>query len=207
MRKRSKYVVGGVVLLAMTLLVSTRVLSQEKAKPPVEDEMAEMMAKWKQLNAKGPEHEKFKGMVGSWETETRMWMAPQTPPMVSQGTAEFRLILDGRYIQQMYKCPMMGEAFEGLGIEGYDRVKQKYVSIWLDNSGTGIFLTEGTMDESGKVCTYHGKMDDPMTGQKDKVVKSVAREINKDKVVFEMYDTMPGVGEFKSMEITYTRKK
>lgn len=196
-------------LAVVAMLVTSQVVSQDKPaqQPPGEEQMAEMMAKWKELNAKGPEHKKFEEMVGTWDTEMRSWMAPGAEPMVSPGTAEIRLILDGRYVEQKFKCEMMGEKFEGLSIEGYDRFKKKYVSIWMDNSSTGIFMSEGTADESGKVFTYYGKMDDPMTGEKDKLVKSVAREISKDKVVFEMYDKRPGVGEFKSMEITYTRKK
>jgi len=190
------------------LFLSTQVVSQEKAapKPPGEQELAEMMAKWKALNAKGPEHEKFKDMVGTWDTETRMWMGPAEPTVVN-GTAVFRLILDGRYIEQRFKCMMMGEPFEGRGLEGYDRFKKKYVSIWMDSDSTGILMIEGTTDETGKVTTYTGKMDDPMTGQKDKPVKSIAREIDKDHVIFEMYEDKPGVGEVKTMEITYTRRK
>jgi len=209
MVKRSKLAIGGAALLAVGLLVSTQVVSQEKgpAKEEGQGNWMEMMAKWQAMGATGPEHKKLVGMVGTWETESRMWMMPGMEPIVSKGTAEIRLIFDGRFIEQRYKCGEGEQAFEGLGYEGYDRIKKQYVSVWLDSQSTGIFMSYGQMDESGKVCTYHGKMDDPFTGEKDKVVKSVAREINKDKAVFEMYDKRPGVGEFKSMEITYTRKK
>lgn len=211
MRTRTRMAAGVAAVVALALLVSTQVWSQEKAKsqPPGEQPPADVMAKWMELNAKGPEHEHFKDMVGTWDTVSKMWMAPDAEPMVSNGTAEFRLLLDGRYVEQKYKCEgMMGPgSFEGIGIEGYDRLKKKYVSLWLDNTSTGFFITEGTPDESGKVVTYYGKMDDPITGQKNKVYKSIAREISHDKVVYEMYDTPPGGDEYKSMEITYTRKK
>jgi hypothetical protein len=208
MIRRTRLLTGGIALTTAALFLCTQVISQEKApQSPGEDEMAEMMAKWKEMNAKGPEHKKFAKMVGTWDTETRIWMAPGVEPTVDKGTAKFRLILDGRYVEQTFKSAMMGEPFEGLAIDGYDRVKQKYVSIWMDNTSTGIFLMEGTADETGKVFTYEGTMDDPMTGEKDKPYKSIAREINDDKVVFEMYETRPGVGEVKTMEITYMRRK
>lgn len=213
MTVRTRFVFGGVAMVVAAFFLATQVMSQEEeeasAQAPAEQQMAEMMAKWKELNAKGPEHERFKTMVGKWDALSKFWMGPGDP-MVSKGTAEFELILDGRYVMQKYHCPgVMGDdkMFEGIGIEGYDRFKKKYVSMWMDNESTGIFMSEGTADESGKVFTYHGKMDDPMTGQKDKDVKSIARVINDDEVVFEMYDTVPGGGEYKSMEITYTRKK
>lgn len=207
MTHRIRLLVSGVALIAVTLLVSRQVWSQDKGQPPSQDPMAEMMAKWKELNTKGPEHKKFERMVGKWDLVMKMWMAPGGEPMVSKGTAEFHLILDGRYIVQKFKGESMGEAFEGMAVEGFDRIKKKFVSIWMDDSSTGIFMSEGTTDASGKVCTYYGKMDDPFTGQKDKVVKSIGREINDDKAIFEMYEKTPDGTEYKRMEITYTRRK
>jgi hypothetical protein len=204
----ARLLAGVAGLVAVALVVSTQVVSQEKApQPPGEPPWAQAMAKWQELNAKGPEHQKFVEMVGTWETESKMWMAPGAEPMLSKGTAEIRLLFDGRYVEQRYKCDMGDRPFEGLSIEGYDRFKKKYVSIWIDNMGTGIFVSEGTADASGKVCTYFGKAHDPMTGEPDKVVRSVAREISPDKVVYEMYDRPAGQDEFKTMEIVYTRKK
>ena len=209
MTRQAKCVVVGFMLIAVALLVSTQVLSQEKTDtpPPGEQGMEEMMAKWAAMNAKGPEHKKFEQMVGTWDAEMKWWMAPGAEPMVSPATAEFELIFDGRYVKQTYTCQWMGKPFTGMSIEGYDNFKKKYVSIWLDSDSTGISMSLGTADESGKVTTYYGKMDDPMTGQKDKVVKSIAREINENKVVYEMYDTPPGGAEYKNMEIIYTRRK
>jgi hypothetical protein len=207
MTKQVRFVIGGAAVVAALLLVSSQVVSQEKPaqQTPGGEQWAEMMAKWAELNAKGPEHEQFKDAVGAWKAVMKQWMAPGSPPMVSEGAAEFRLLLDGRYVQQTYTCE--AQQFEGIGIEGYDRIKKKYVSIWMDNMSTGIMAMEGTADSSGKVITYFGKVDDPMTGERDKVVRSVARTIGDDKVVFEMYDRRPDVGEFKAMEITYTREK
>lgn len=206
MMQRSRWIVGGVAVAVVGLLVSVRVLSQEK-QPSGAAEMAEAMAKWAEMNAMGPEHEKFKAMVGKWEAHTKMWMMPDAPPTEAQGTAEFRLVFGGRYVEQIYKCDMMGQPFEGHSLEGYDRFKKKWVSIWYDNMSTGIFVSEGTTDASGRVCTYYGTTHDPMTGELDKMTKSVAREINADKLVYEMYEMRAGVGEIKVMEITYTRKK
>jgi hypothetical protein len=190
-------------------VVSTQVTPQEKTEvqPQEEGDWMDMMAQWQEMNALGPEHERFKNMVGAWDVESKMWFAPGMDPVESKGSAEIRLILGGRYIEQKYECPFMGQPYQGLGFEGYDRVKKKYVTIWMDSMGTGIFYSEGTVDETGKVTTYIGKMDDPFTGEKDKEMKSVAREISDDEVVFEMYEERPEVGEYKSMVLTYKRRK
>ncbi len=184
--------------------------SQEQPAPAGQQAFEEMMAKWAELNQKGPEHERFKKMVGTWDTASKMWMAPDAPPLTSQGTAEFRLLLDGRYVEQIYKCPAMGEGqppYEGRGIEGYDRMKKKYVSVWMDNMSTGFMLVEGSADESGKVFTYTGTYNDPMTGQKNKPYRAVLHVLNDDKMTYEMHETDANGKEFKSMEITYTRRK
>jgi len=190
-------------------VISTQLISQEKAdgQPQEEGDFMDMMSQWQEMNSLGKEHERFKKMAGTWDVNSKMWFAPGMEPVESKGSSEISLILGGRYIEQKYECPMMGMPYQGLGFEGYDKIKKKYVSIWMDSMGTGIFYAEGTADETGKVFTYIGKMDDPFTGEKDKPMKSVAREINDDQVVFEMYETRPGVGEFKSMELTYTRRK
>ena len=209
MKSSSKLVAGGVALLALALLISTQGLSQEKgaAQPPGEDKMAEMMAQWAKVNAKGPEHEHFEKMVGTWDTVTRMWMAPGAPPMESKGQTEFRLILDGRFVEQVYKCESMGMPFEGLGITGYDRFKKKYVAIWMDNRSNAVFTSAGTADASGKVFTYYGTMDDPITGERDIVTRMVIRELTADQTIMEMYEKRAGTDESKTMEMTYTRAK
>jgi len=90
-------------------------------------------------------------------------------------------------------------------VAGYDNFKKKYVSFWIDDAGTGMFSSEGTADAAGKMFTFHGKMDDPMTGEKDKPIKMILRTVNANKRVFEMHDLSKGE---KSLfgEMTYTRK-
>jgi hypothetical protein len=215
MTRMSKLATGGLALLVVGLLVSTQVLSQGKEKPtkkeaggqPSEKEMAEMMAKWKQLNALGPQHKELAKSVGRWDTLTRIWMAPNAPPTESKGKSECRLIYGGRYLVSDFKGEMMGEPFEGMAIDGYDNAKKKYVSIWLDSGSTCIVMLTGEADASGKVITYTGKVDDPMTGQKDKPIRSVVRLQSDDKFMFEWYETGPDGKEAKTMEIEYARAK
>lgn len=207
MTLKSKLVTGGIAIAIAGLLVSTQVVSQEKETPQkgAAAGMQEMMAKWAAVNAKGPEHEAFRDMVGKWDTITQMWMAPGVPPTEAPGQAEFRLILDGRFVEQVYKCEAM--AFEGLAITGYDRFKKKYVSIWLDSMSNAMCTTLGTADASGKVFTYYGTVDDPMTGEQDILTKMVLRELSTDKVIAEMYEKRAGTDERKTMEIVYARAK
>ena len=102
---------------------------------------------------------------------------------------------------------MMGQTMKGFGYTGYDNFRKKYVGFWIDNMGTGMSTMEGTMDKDGTTLTMLGKMDDPMTGQKDKKVKYVTRMIDHDKHVFEIYDVTAWGDKKPVMVITYTRTK
>ncbi len=169
-------------------------------------DMEQMMKKMEELAAPGPEHKLLADMAGEWDAEVRSYMtAPGAPPTVSKGTRRSRMILGGRFLQEEFQGEMMGKKFTGMGLTGYDKFNKKYVSLWMDDMGTGMFTSEGTSDESGKVLTFNGKMDEPMTGEKAKPVRAITRILGPDKHVFEMHDLVLG-DKSKVLEITYTRK-
>jgi hypothetical protein len=66
---------------------------------------------------------------------------------------------------------------------------------------------EGSVDRSGKVFTFYGKMHEWSTGELDKTVKYVLRITSDDKHVFEIHDTYIGEPNTKVLELTYTRRK
>ena len=179
---------------------------KEKAAPAMDPQMQAMMAAMEKFGTPGPEHKGFAETVGTWDVESKMWMDPAAPPHVSKGVSTFRTILGGRYLQYDYEGKAMDMTFSGYGISGYDRYNKKYVSLWLDSMSTGFYLTEGTCDAAGKVCTETGVWDDYTTGQKSKV-KDVTTHYGKDKFTMEMYMVLPDGKEIKTMELTYTRRK
>ena len=199
MRKRI-----GMYVMAAALgagLLAGCAMYQDREQPPTS--LNEMMKMYEKLNAPGPEHARFKDAVGTWKTETKMWMGPGEPS-VFNGTSKMDLVFDGRYLKEQYRCLMMEKPFEGLGLLGYDNHKKKYVSIWLDNLSTGIIMTKGTRDEATKTTTMMGEYDDPLMGPVK--MKNVIRELSKDNIVFETYRIGPDGKERKEMEITYTRE-
>jgi hypothetical protein len=132
---------------------------KKKSKMPSQEEM---MKKWEEAMTPGPAHKNFEQFVGTWEAETKMWMnGPKGEPAVSKGSAEYKLALGGRYLQQEFSGEMMGQPFNGVGYTGYDNFGKKYVSFWIDNMSTAMSTMEGTMDKEGKTLTMWGKMDEP----------------------------------------------
>lgn len=169
--------------------------------------MEEMMARWIAAATPGEMHEYLARQVGKWTTRTRIWMeGPQSEPSESTGTSVRRMILDGRFLVDETDGTMLGQTHQGFGLTGYDNFKQRFVATWADNMGTALLTMSGTLDESGKVLTYYGQMDEPMTGEHDKMVRYVHREIDDDQHVFEIYDLAQGE-DAKVVEVTYTRAK
>src|SRR6266545_885002 len=122
--------------------------AQEKAKKPAAkptppDEKA-MMEAWQKASTPGEMHKKLDAMAGT---------------LVNSWT------LGDRFVEQKYEGTFMGQPFTGIGYVGYDNVKKKYVSVWMDSAGTGMMSSVMTSDPEGKVFTAKSTVDDPMTGK------------------------------------------
>src|SRR5258707_1508145 len=85
---------------------------------------------------------------------------------------------------------MMEMEFKGMAVEGYDNVKKKFVSSWIDNMGTGIMNSEGTYDEASKTLTYTAEYE-PMPGMKTKV-RQTLKLADKDHRMMEFFEDRGG---------------
>ncbi len=202
------------VLLAAVLILPA--LGQDKKTSentgPKTTDDAEMMAKMMELSKPGENHKRLQDLVGTWSYAVKWWMSPEAPPIESTGTTVSRSIMDGRYVLSEHsgnmQMPgengkMMDAPFKGMAVEGYDNVKKKYVSSWIDNMGTGIMISEGTYDPATKTLTYHAEYE-VIPGMKTKA-RQVVKQIDRDHHTMEYFENRGGK-EMKVMEITYTRK-
>jgi len=205
----------GAVALVVLAAVSGQVFSQDKpAQPPstgMPPEMQAAMEKWAEFAAPGEPHRDMAKRAGIWNAAVKMWWAgPDSPPTVTTGVSEVKVILDGRFITEKFRCEMkMGDqvmGYEGFGISGYDNFKRMYTSFWVDNMGTQMILMLGSQPPGSNKLTFYGQMDEPLLGVQDRMVKSVVTLVSEDEHVFEMYDLHVGEN-YKVMEITYTRAK
>jgi len=189
-------------LVPMLFSAGCHMFDGPKAAAPVVDE-AEMMAKWMEYATPGKEHERLAHKIGRWTMRVVSFM-PGGATSESLGQSEMKWTLDGRFVQDTTEGDMGGMPFHGRGLTGYDKIKQKYVSTWVDNMMTGIIQVEGTYDSSTKSFTYVGQMPDPMSGAYVPT-RQVERVIDTDHFVFEMYVSDARGAETKQMEIHYTR--
>ena len=173
----------------------------------------EMMKQMMEMSKLNENHKLLADMNGSWNYTIKMWMNPDpnAKPQESKGTATRKSAMGGRYFTMDVtgKLQMPGEdgkmkdmQFKGMALEGYDNVKKKFVSSWIDNMGTGIQYSEGTYDPATKTFTFTSEME-MMPGMKTPV-RELLKMTDKDHIMMEWYETHGGQ-EKKTMEIAYTR--
>jgi uncharacterized protein DUF1579 len=176
---------------------------------------AEMMKQMMELAKLNENHKMLADLVGTWSYTVKMWMNPDpsAKPEESKGTAVRKSMMNGRFfvMDVTGKMEMPGPdgkkkemTFKGMGIDGYDNVKKKFVGTWIDNMGTGIMMAEGDYDPATKTFTYTGEVE-MVPGMKQKI-REVVKIVDKDHHTFEWYEDRGGQ-EAKTMEINYTRKK
>lgn len=191
--------------LLAALCVAAFAFASDKAKTS-DEEMQKMMEAWAKYASPSQGHEMLARFAGEWDVLSKWRSAKGAEPMKSNATNSAKLILGGRFVQSDFRGEMMGKPFAGIGLEGYDNFKKKYMMVWLDESSTAMFTAEGTADPSGKVITYMGKHDDPMTGQFNLDVKYVATWVNENKLQFEIIEKPGTSDEYTALELMYTRK-
>lgn len=167
---------------------------------------ADMMKAWQEYMTPGDMHKVLASFEGDWTTDGKMWMDPNGQPMTSTGSASYKMTLGGRYQESSFKGEMMGQQFEGKGMMGYDNFKKQFENTWVDNMGTGIMKTEGKYDAATKTFTMSGNMVDPMTG-KQCTIRETLKLVDNDTHVMTMYNSIGGAPEYKTMELTFKRKK
>ena len=186
------------------MLIASSGLAKEKKQQEQMDPQA-MMELWKQAATPGEPHKMFATLVGSWTTTTKEWMEPGKPQTESTGTEEMKMLLDGRFLYQEYNSQMMGQPFSGIGIDAYDNLRKRYVTVWIDSMGTGIFLMEGIASADGKTITLRGSHPEPGGGHMTH--RAIWKILDDSTQIFDMYGAHHGGKEMKMLEITYSRKQ
>ena len=64
-----------------------------------------------------------------------------------------------------------------------------------------------SIDPGGKTLLLYGTLDEYLSGEHDKMVKTVVRFLSDDKTVMEIHDLPIGEKNTKVLEVTYTRQK
>lgn len=189
--------------LCIVLAASVVQAEDKKTENPMDRQaMAEAFAK---LATPGAQHKQLSSLTGIWTTTTKEWMEPNKPPVETTGSAELKMLLDGRFLQQALTGQMMEKPFSGIMITAYDNLLKHYVTTWMSTMGTGIFTMEGAQEPDGKTIILEGQHAEPGGGYMKH--RAIWKIVDNNTQTFDMYGAHHGGKEWKMMEITYARKQ
>ena len=196
-------------------IIATAALGADKVKPPNHTPAAQMSAQQSQQQkameamqraaTPGAPQKMLDAMAGEWNATVSMWETPGGKPAVEHGTSTNQWVLGNRYLAERFSGSFMGQPFSGIGYTGYDNVSKKYWSTWIDSMSTGVMTQTGTTAD-GKTWSFSGSMNDPVSG-KPMTTESRVIVADHDHHTMEMWMPGPNGKKFKSMEISYVRKK
>ena len=146
----------------------------------------------------GPEHEKFKDLVGEWDCTVKMG------PMEVKAKAAYNLDFGGFFLIEQFEGDFGGMKFKGRGQAGYCPIRKKYFTVWIDSMSPTPLVMTGNFDQSGKTLTEEG--EGPNQEGKMAKFKSVSTLADKDTINFTMYEVKDGK-DTEMMSIVYKRKK
>lgn len=184
--------------LACALLATSGVWAKETKK-------AEAPPEWMKYTVPGEGHQILKDLAGNWKNTTKWWASATAKPEESKGTTSSKLILGGRFLQSDFKSTAMGQAFQGMGLMGYDAFKGEYQSVWIDSMSTAIMTSVGHYDPKTKVLSETGTGSDAMSGEKNKTFRNEYKFESKNAFTYSMYSKGADGKEFKTLEMTYKR--
>ena len=189
-------------LIVLLAILSTAVNAAEEN---AETEMAAMMARMQKLTAPGEAHSWMQRLLGKWQTKTRITMAGAGGEATA-GEAVFEWLMPGRWMQQKANTTMMGMPITSVSILGYDNFKKSYVATSVTSMDTAMNSAEGDVTPDGNTLILYGTVDEYLTGEHDKMVKTVYRFDGEDRFTMEIHDLPIGETNTKVVEVVYTRQ-
>ncbi len=192
--------------LFLTALPTSLHAAEEPAKGGEQVDMAAMMAKAQEFTQPGEKHKLLERFLGVWDTEFKI-TAPGMDMPPTQGVATITWLFPGRWLQSHGEGSFMGMAVKSLYLLGYDNFKQSYVSMNIGTIDTAMLTAEGDLDPNGKALVSYGTLDEYLTGEHDKMVKTIWRFISADEMLFEIYDLPIGENNNQVIEMRYKRRK
>ena len=186
---------------------TTAVVANETAEAAKPMDSAAMMKAWEAYATPGDAHKMLAMDNGTWDCESTMYMSANDPkPTKTKMTGVYKMILGGRYQESRFTGNIMGQPFEGISTTGYNNASKQIESTWVDNMGTGVMHLKGDYDGKSKTMELKGECVDPMTG-KTKPIRETFTVVDDNTRKMEMFDVDAAGKEFKSMELTMSRKK
>jgi hypothetical protein len=207
-RRPTSRVLSLTVALAFALAAGCASSGEPKGKakaPPAEElSRTEVERRMHAHGTPGVAHQVLNGRVGTWQCSIRYWPPYSAEPESMAATSDIKWTMDGLFLEDRTRSDFGGNPFKGLGLMGFDNLKQRYVSTWIDNKSTSIASSEGGYDPDTRTFRFAGKAADPASGRMLDV-RCLERVIDDDNWTSEAWILQPSGEERKLLEIAYKR--
>jgi len=145
----------------------------------------------------GKEHAFLAEAEGNWSVTIA------SPGGDMAGKCVYKMAHNGVWLTSQLDMKMPDGPFSGQGLDSFDPIKKKFVSIWVDSMSATPMMLEGDKSPDGKKITMTGK--GPAPDGTSANYKTETEYVSKDKHVFKMW--MGTTTGDPMMVATYERKK
>jgi hypothetical protein len=136
-------------------------------------------------------------LVGEWDAQV---LVPGGPPVA--GRSRVRLLKGGAWVVEDFEAEMRGAPFRGHGLFGWDRTRNQFASVWVDNMEGKLTTGSGAWDEQAGAFVLRAEID---MGAGPVRMRETWRLRGKDAFTFTMAPDQDGAEAV--MTIEYARKK
>lgn len=151
----------------------------------------------------GPLQAELEQRAGRWNVECTEWASEGATPSTSTGTAEFKMTMGGRFLEQQYQTEGDGRKVVGWGLAGHNNITKQFQFTWVDNWGTGML--QGTGQADGGTIVWSATFTDPLTGLMQLRMEETTK--GDDQFSVTMYGIVGDQSEYKMREIIYRRQQ
>lgn len=144
----------------------------------------------------GPELEVLKKWEGTWDVTMK------AGGMEHKGTMTCKMELGGMWLVSSLESGTPGAQVYGKGLDSYDAVSKKYVSVFVDSMSNRPLVMEGTYDKDKKTLTMAG--EGPGMDGKPTKYKAATTFTDDDTVTASMW---MGEGKDAACSVVFKRKK
>lgn len=162
------------------------------------------MERWQESIRPSLGHEVIAQFEGDWVYHTKMWWDQAAPPAEVEWAGPARMIMGGRFLEMSAEGEMMGMPWQGRYMLGYDNVRSLFHLTAFSTMDTSVQTLWGSIDREGKVLTFIGDMNEPMTGEIAKAYKISWTIDSEDRWTQRVYEIIYGE-PFVVMETVATR--
>jgi Protein of unknown function (DUF1579) len=148
------------------------------------------------------EHARLEDAVGRWNVRCTYYMGEGQPPMQASGQDTIERVGPFWTLSHL-RSDLMGAPFVGRAAVGFDPLKKKWVSTWIDSMSPFLYVLEGEFDDSGKVLS----LACDATGTDGKPLRLRTREehVSRDHRVLDMFHVDATGSETRMFRYDYQR--